>query len=304
MEKITPKNYFQHKEFLSYHDIKNFQKCEFLYSEDKAGKVERVDRSYFLYGHAFDSLLTGDFSHNFVVGRDPKKSLEQLRTARLKAEESRKKYEGRTDKRSQEALAKSIVAIQESEAKEMALEDQTDKEAITDTVYAHVEASVQALDRQTLMSAFPRSAATNQQIITTKIAGKAVKGMLDYFHRENSIIADYKTTAQMKTFDPATYIGQLTWYRMLVREKFGIDCDCYLIVVDKETYTKHAKFVQISKETMDDHEQILLDAVERIKSAEAIGLYEPAAFENIHGCFNCDHYGNCPHTVQTEFEVI
>lgn len=306
MIKIDPKDYFDksNKKYLSYHDIKHFQKCQFLYAEDKAGRKERVERDYFKLGHAFDSMLTGDFSQMFVVGKDPKKTLEQIRNARAKAEEGRKKYEGKTDKRSQLALAKCIMQIEELQAKSMELETDSDKEAITDTVYGHVSSMVKALDRQKLMELFPRDKKTNQHVIVTEIAGKKVKGMLDYFAKEKSIIVDYKTTAQMRTFDPAIYIGQLTWYRMLARYAYGIDCDCYLVVVDKDTYSKHSKFVMISKATMDNYENILLSAVEDIKTAEDLGIYYPAAWTNMHECYNCDHYNNCPHSVQTEFEVI
>lgn len=304
MKPITQQDYYQRKEFLSYHDIRNFLRCEFLYQEDKAGKVARINRDYFLYGHAFDSLLTGEFSQKFIVGKDPKKSLEQLRVARAKAEESRQKYEGRTDKRSQEALAKCIRMIEETQAREMELGDHVDKESVTDTIYGHIDQSVKSLERQALMENFPRSKETNQVIITTKIAGKDVKGMLDYFHKGNKVIADYKTTAQMKTFNPMEYVGQLTWYRMLVRAKFKIECDCYLIVVDKDTYTKHTYFYKFLPETMDAREGELLAAVERIKEAEDLGIYQPAAFESLRGCFTCDHYQNCPFTIQREFEEV
>lgn len=304
MEPINDKNYFEHTELLSYHSIRDFTKCEFLYAERKAGKVARIDRSYFVFGNAFDSYLTGDFSQKFIVGKDPKKTREQLVNARAKAEESRRKYEGRTDKRSQEALGKAIRMIEEIEAREMEIDDHSDKEAITDTVFGHIEASVKAMERQTLMERFPRSAETNQQIIVTEIAGKKVKGKLDYFHKGNKIIVDYKTTAQMAKFNPMMYAGQLAWYRMLAKAAFDISCDCYLAVVDKDANIKHAYFYQFADETLDAVEPELLAAVERIKEAEEVGIFEPTAFRDIRECFSCDHYGNCPFVIQKDPEII
>jgi hypothetical protein len=304
MEPITRENYFRRKQYLSYHDIRNFLKCEYLYSEDKSGKVARIPRDYFLYGSAFDSLLTGEFTDRFIIGKDPKKGIEQIRKYRLKAEESKAKYEGKTDKRSQEYLGKALRMIEELQVKENELLESGDKEAITETLYAHLESSIKEMERQTLMERFPRTPETNQVIITTQISGKEVKSMLDYLHKGNKIIVDYKTTASMKNFNPRMYRDQLAWYRMVVREKFGIECECYLAVVDKDTYSKHAYFYQFAPETLDEAEPELLAAVERIKEAEELGIYEPAAFENIRGCFECDHYSNCPFTIQSEPEIV
>lgn len=304
MEQITDKNYYERTDFLSYHSIKDFLKCEYLYAERKAGKVARIERDYFLYGNAFDSYLTGEFSSKFIVGKDPKKTAEQLLAAKEKAEESRRKYEGRTDKRSQDALAKAIRMLEEIEAREMEVGDQDGKEAISETIFGHITASVEALNRQALMDRFPRSKETDQQIIVTEIAGKKAKGKLDYFHKGNAIIADYKTTAQMSKFNPRMYAGQLAWYRMLAKAAFDISCTCYLIVVDKDVNIKHAYFYEFSDDTLDAVEPELLAAVEQIKEAEDVDIFEPTSFRDMNECFNCDHYGACPFTIQKDPVIV
>jgi hypothetical protein len=302
--KITRENYFQVKTHISYHDILNFQRCEFLYAQDREGKVKRVERDYFLYGSAFDAMITGEFPRRFVVGKDPKKGMEKLANERAKAETAAEKYREAKDKRGQAMLEKASKMIEEIRARENELAEDLGKESVSDTVAAHIEGSLAALKRQTLMDRFPRTNKTDQIIVTTKLQGTDVKGMLDYFHQENHIIADYKTTASMKNFNPRQYTGQMAWYRMLVRETYGIECDCYLIVADKETYVKHAYFYQFVPETLDEMEPELLATLDRMIGSIEAGIFEPSAFQGIRNCFTCDHYAECPFTIQSEPELV
>ena len=66
---LTQKNYYTDKEYISYHDILDFLKCEYLFHKRREGEAKRIERDYFTYGNAFDSMLTGDFQKDFVVGK-------------------------------------------------------------------------------------------------------------------------------------------------------------------------------------------------------------------------------------------
>lgn len=306
---VTEENYYIEREHLSFHSIKNFLKCEYLYAEDMAGKFKQLPRDYFLFGSAFDSLLTGDFPRFFVVGKDPKKQLEAIKKSKEKATAVREKYsevikQKPDDKKANEYIGKAVKMIEELENQENELAGDLDKESVSDTIFNHVTDAKSALERQTLMEHFPLSPETNQPILITEVEGRKVKAKLDYLHLGNKRLVDWKTTATMKNFSPMDYADQLAWYRMLVRIIYGIEVDCYLGVVDKDTHVKHAYFYQFTPETLDAREDALLAAVRKIKDTEEIGLYEPAALTDIKTCFSCDHYAKCPFTVQKEFDLI
>lgn len=82
--KITKDNYFKDHTYLNYHTLKDFQKCEYLYSQRRAGNVKEIDRPCFLYGHVFENELVGVIDDNIRVGYGRSKAEKMLKDEGVK----------------------------------------------------------------------------------------------------------------------------------------------------------------------------------------------------------------------------
>jgi hypothetical protein len=306
MKKLTSGNYYQDTEYLSYSMIKDFQKCEFLYSQRRKGLVPEIPRDYFIYGRAFDSYFTGSFNQEFIVAKlDPAKQIEQIKAVQQKSQEMIDKYKSDKSPKAQKVVQNHEKKITDYAREIKRLESQIGKQSITETIMAHIEASAAEMKRQSLIGKFERKPENDQVIITTKLKRNGegsiwAKGRLDYLHLPNKVIMDYKTAADLTKLDPMRYAGQLAYYRELVKEKHGVVCDCYLAVVDKSTYTKHVAFYKFRPETLDAEMELTRNWVEQIIEAEDLGLFSRVP-EELRVCWTCDNYSACPFSVQKDF---
>lgn len=173
------------------------------------------------------------------------------------------------------------------------------KERVTDTVLKHIQDCKTEVYRHPLIGTFERNKGNSQVIITTEIAGIKVRGMLDVFDKERKIIVDDKTTASIAKFNPMMYAEQLAWYQMLVERRHGITADCFIVVVDKDTYTKHARFYKFSQSTLDAQKEFLIETLKKLNETRALGLYEPT--DSFEKCLTCPFFNQCPYTIQKEF---
>lgn len=81
----------------------------------------------------------------------------------------------------------------------------------------------------------------HQTTVWGDIGGLRWKGKLDVFDRENARIVDLKVMRDFRRGQAGSFVEmygydrQLAIYRELVRQRYGIDCDCYIVAVSKET---------------------------------------------------------------------
>ena len=301
--KITAKNYYEDATRITYHMLLDFLKCEYLFAERLAGKVKRVEKDYFVYGQAFDSFLTGEFQDNFAVGKklDAKDALEKIEEQKARSLELIEKHSEKDNAKSQEIaqnhrekLKEYIIKVEEIKALE-------GKTMISEVLARHIEDSAKEFDRQELIAEFLRTKDANQVILTGTVKGLKVKGRLDWFKPGKGIV-DYKTTAAMLRFEPSSYAGQLAWYQYLNYLKTKVWEPCYLFVIDKDTDNKHSSFWKFRQETLDTKRAELLELVDRVKEAIESGMYSPQ--RDIRICFTCQHYNECPFTIQKDFYEI
>ncbi len=302
---LTQKNYYTNREYISYHDILDFLKCEYLFHKKREGEVKRIERDYFVYGNAFDSMLTGDFQREFAVGKNVnvEERKEKLRKDKLKYTELIEKYKGKDNEKSKAIVAGNTQKLAEAIEEEKALADIEGKTIVSDSIFKHIESSVAEFARQPIIEKFERDAKRSQVILTGKYNGMKIKGKLDWFD-ENIGIVDYKTTASMVRFDPYQYAGQLAWYQNLARLKFKKTLPCYIFVVDKDTESKHSGFWKYKQGTLDAKMEEFPKILEDMKMAMELKMYTPRAHTRIEECWTCDHYNECPFTVQDNFYEI
>lgn len=135
--------------------------------------------------------------------------------------------------------------------------------------------------------------------------------MLDKLDLENKLLLDDKTTGSLQNFDSSHLIQQLAWYRMLVREGYGVLCDCYGAAGDKgATYTKikRSNMYHVPSSRLDYQEELNIENLERLLQAKKDNHFPPCneldSENREYRCFGCDHYNKCPHSRQKEFIIL
>lgn len=116
------------------------------------------------------------------------------------------------------------------------------------------------------------------------------------------IVADIKTTKDLKEFDARKvremYAGQLSFYRSLVKEIFGIIPDCVILAADKANGFKMAQEYLFEHSTLDWADSATKTVEEAYWRCVATGEW-PAAKE-LYGssqeCFTCSKCRNRPHS--------
>ena len=165
---LTQKNYYTDKEYISYHDILDFLKCEYLFHKRREGEAKRIERDYFTYGNAFDSMLTGDFQKDFVVGKsvNVEERKEKLGKDKLRYAELIEKYKGKENEKAKDIVAGNMQKLAEAIAEEKYLEYLEGKTIISDSIFKHIEKSVAEFSRQPIIGKFTRDAKRSQVILS------------------------------------------------------------------------------------------------------------------------------------------
>lgn len=292
--------------------LQAFKRCPFFFQEKYLnGNVIEIAKEYFLYGSAVDCLLTekDQFDKRFLPTdrkidtdglKQTKSDLKELDKEITEKQLNEKPYKSLQDKK--EKLMETIKKMEEA----------GEKEQITAAVYRNILDSVSELERQELYKMF-RVEEMSQEIITIEACGDmpARKGKLDYINVGRKIIADIKTTANLTTFKPREYCQQLAYYRELAAVKHGIseeEWDCYLLVVDKSAEFKRSEIYHISKFLLDIAKEENHELIKRLMECQKLGFFMPCATGNIEArrekCFFCDHYPNCPFSIQKQITEI
>ena len=295
--------YYRDYEYITNSHLLAFNNCNYFYKQKRKGRIKEIEKIYFTYGKCVDAILSGEnIEDKFFVGTAPKESVEELRECVKVIENEMKEREdsGKKILKTQfDKLDKFNEKITDAQATE-------GKIAITSTVLGHIVDTAKEIKSQPLYEAF--SGADPQIIIATKINGVKVKCMLDKLDLKNGIICDDKTTANMNTFDPEMYLQQLSWYRWIVKEVYGVEADCYLSVGDKVAGFKRSSLYYITPEKLNYQEIINQALLEEFLKAKKDNKYPPCVIGRPdlrqERCFNCDNYVECPHSRQTEFIAV
>lgn len=106
--------------------------------------------------------------------------------------------------------------------------------------YDIVAQCVEAVRQQPMLMEYLQG--DHQTTVYGDIGGLCWKGRLDVFDAEKRRIVDLKVMRdfarrgmQGSFVESFSYDRQLAIYRELVRQQYGIDCDCYIVAVSKET---------------------------------------------------------------------
>jgi len=304
IKKFTEEEYYKDFKFITNSHILNFNYCPYFYIEKRHGKVIELDKDYFIYGKGVDSILSKDDPEKkFFIGTSPKESLKDL-------EEYKKILENEISERAKGGkapLKSQSEKLKKTEDKIRAAKNSKNKIVLTSTVFLNVMDTAKEILKQPLYRAFDN--AKCQVIIATKINGVKVKCMIDKLDLKNKIIGDDKTTAQMTTFDPEMYLQQLAWYRWIVREVYGVNCDCYLAVGDKNSLFKRSSLYYASKSRIDYQEELNQEYIKKFLEYQKNNNYPTCINEEgkemrEKKCFKCDHYTYCKYSRQTEFIII
>ena len=306
-KQFTVEEYFRDYKYITNSHLQTFKFCPYLYREMRRGKVIKLAKDYFDYGKGVDAILSKeDINDKFFVGTAPKGNVEELRVQLKEVEDAVADREG-GGKAPLKAQTTKIGKLNDQIEVALATEG---KIKITETDYEHIKQSADELLSQPLYEAFKN--ANTQTIIATEINGIKVKCMLDKLDLENKIICDDKTTANIVNTDFSRYLQQLCWYRKIVKEVYGVTCDCYLAVADKNKSKnfpfKRSSLFYAPPAKLDYQEELNQELLDEFLQAKGDDNY-PAIIENNpemreERCFVCDHYEKCPHSRQKEFIIL
>lgn len=165
--------------------------------------------------------------------------------------------------------------------------------------YELVKAMQRELLRQPLMDGMEDM--KSQEVIALSIRGVKRKGKLDFLDVKRKRIVDLKTCADIKKFDPRFYTTQLTYYRQLVRAKYGIDCTCHIAAVDKQSGKYRFEFYTLDPSLLDAEEVRINNAIKDYKKSVKKDIWEG---KGRHICFSCPFYTDCKLSKQTDPIII
>lgn len=304
IKEFTVEEYYKDFKFITNSHLLYFKQCPYFYQQKRKGKVQEIEKDYFTYGKAVDTILSKeDPNEKFFIGTAPKESVEELRECKKILEQEISEREGGGKK----PLKSQLTKLDKFDEKISAAQELEEKIKITSTVFVNVMDTAKEIMSQPLYEAFIN--AENQRIIATEIDGVKVKCIIDKLDLENGIINDDKTTANIHTFNPEMYLPQLAWYRWIVREVFDVVCDCYLSVGDKFSDFKRSSFYYASPARLDYQEELNKELLQDFLNAKKQNNY-PTCID-IDGedmreekCFKCDYYKYCPYSRQKNFITI
>lgn len=170
---------------------------------------------------------------------------------------------------------------------------ESDKIQLTNTHTRTINALAKEFKENSMFTQNPKKLA-----LEIDFEGFKLRGELDDFDKDKQLIKDIKTCANITTFNPDFYLIQMSFYQWLVEEKFGIKCDALLEVVDKYTYFSRSRAILYTKQTLEAHRGVILQALEQMKLAHDTGIYASAESQNV--LYTCPYYGYEGHGRPTE----
>jgi hypothetical protein len=125
---------------------------------------------------------------------------------------------------------------------------------------------------------------------------------LDYYHKQARVIADLKTTANLSTFHPATYAMQMGFYHEMAKLVDGIDCQVFIIAVDKTDMTR-SRIYLMSEHTINQGKTKMRMAIEQLKACRETNawLIQEINDDRPH---ECPTYDTCPYGIQRRLFII
>lgn len=249
--------------------LRSFNDCPYYYWAKRVAKFW-VDepKDYFDIGSGADSLITEGPDHykkNYeVIGR-------------------------RTDKLKEEAKERGVTLLSPKQ-------DELIKSM-------HKE-----LNRQPLFSKFNTDGWQKQCELGADIVDEfdsskvEAIGRLDYYHLGARVIADLKTTANLSKFKPSMYELQMGFYHEMARLVDGIDCQVFIIAVDKTDMTR-SRIYLMSEHTINQGKIQMRMAIDKLKACREADAWldQPMDDELLH---ECPTYDTCPYAVQKRLFII
>lgn len=249
--------------------LRSFNDCPYYYWAKRVVKFwEDESKDYFDIGSGADSLITEGIDHyekHFqVVPR---------RTAKMKEEA---KEEGVT-----------LLSLKQDEL---------------------IRSMYHELSRQPLFSKFYTDGWEKQAWLETDMVDEFdgsklhAVGKLDYYHKKARIIADLKTTASLTTFNPSMYAMQMAFYREVAQMVDGIDCQVFIIAVDKTDMTR-SRIYLMSEHTLNSGKTQMRMAIEQLKLCRENDAWLEQDLDDDRP-HECPTYDTCPYAIQKRLFII
>lgn len=248
--------------------LNQFAKCPYYYWAQRVAKFWKdEDNQNFVLGGAADALITeGRESY------EKKYKIVERRTPALKAEAMREEIE-----------------------------------LITPAQGEMVESMYKELERQPLYSKFKGGDWSCQEWVDCHIVDQYDNssvyacGKMDYYHK-SGIIADLKTCANLDTFRPSWYDLQMGMYHEMVKLSKGIDCEIYIIAVDKTDMTR-SRIFKISEQTIEHGKKLMRMAIDRLKACRESNGWGSIELDDDKP-HECATYDTCPYGIQKRIFII
>lgn len=253
---------------LSPSSLNLFKQCPYYYWAKRVAEFwEDEENDAFVMGSAADCLVTEGieaYQKNYIVV--PKRT-EALRTEALKTEAEKNNQVLITPK--QDKLAKSMMT---------------------------------ELVRQPIYSKFTGEGWSNQEWIEANIVDEfdntsvLVRGKMDFYHKSAQVIADLKTCANLERFKPEWYAMQLGLYHEMAKIRDGVNCNVFIIAVDKTAMTRSRIFLA-SEGIIEGGKKRAREIIEQLKACRTSHAWDKQPFddEKIH---ECPTYATCPYAIQ------
>lgn len=121
------------------------------------------------------------------------------------------------------------------------------------------------------------------------LGGFILKAELDDFSDEERMIKDVKTVANITTFNPQSYLHQMSFYQLVIEESEGLKCTASLEVIDKYGPFSRSALYHFTAETLFSNRGSLIEIIEKMRSAHDSGIFLPANDQAI--LYGCPYYG-------------
>lgn len=129
-----------------------------------------------------------------------------------------------------------------------------------------------------------------------------VVSKLDYYHPKARVIADLKTTANLSTFHPANYAMQMGFYHEMAKLVSGIDCQVFIIAVDKTDMTR-SRIYLMSEHTINQGKIQMRMAIEQLKACRESNAWLDQQLDDDRP-HECPTYDSCPYAIQKRLFII
>lgn len=239
-------------EYLSSHMLADFRKCPALYHKKLNGEIQESESAAFALGRAAHTLILegrGAFDDAYFIGEpiNPKTGESFGKNTKAYAEwaaEQTKEVIAPKDFGFLVKLQKSVWRL-----------------SIATDLLTHGEAEC---------------------VVRAEYCGMKCQIRMDWFNPTRGII-DLKTCDDLTWFEADArrfgYIGQLAFYRAVLRQRFGRNVPIHIIAVEKREPYRCGVW-QISEEALDFSEQENVAAIARLAACRQNGIW-PTGYEQI-----------------------